>query len=173
MNRSASPVLICLSGLPFSGKTFLCTALKESLKATIVSYDDLWVKQSEENGSWQSWEQVTKIAHQHISKFLLPQSVVLFDNLGDTRAYRRTLQGLAKEKEAIFVILYLDTPASIRVKRWTENQETKHRHSVSKTRVSQKTQFEPPNRTEADLFVRVLPTTTLTDIYELVVTHIY
>lgn len=147
--------LYIMSGLPYSGKTYLAKKISEKTNVTLIAYDAIWEEMNKKLDTWLSWDQVTKIAHQRINEALSQEKSVVYDNLGDTRWYRDELKELAEKNNADAQIIFLDIPQSVRLARYEENHLNPSRHHVSKKRFNRSSdEYESPVRDENPIIIR-------------------
>jgi predicted kinase len=138
-----------MSGLPFSGKTYLSKRLAETTGFVRVSYDDIWEEKNKELHKWLDWNQVTAIAHKQILALFNDGKSVIYDDLGDTLEIREGLQALAEKVGAESRIVYVNIPEKVRQERHKKNKIVPERHDISNQRFKRSAKrFDPPGKGE-------------------------
>lgn len=129
------PLLVNLSGLPFSGKSTLARALSESLGMQIVNYDDdIYANHKHEvpvgTSAAKEFEFVQSIARQYLAKKLKSGQSLIYDDLGLQKEDRKHIADLAESCGASYVLVFLDTPTEIIEERRKANARTNGREHI-------------------------------------------
>lgn len=128
------PLLIALSGLPFSGKSTLARKLATALDLPVVSYDDdIYAKHKHEvpanTSPAEEFEIVQAIARQLIAEKLTAGQSFIYDDLGLQKEERESIRKVANDFGARYVLLFLNTPLStIEQRRKNNNQSNLRGH---------------------------------------------
>lgn len=125
------PALYIITGLPFSGKTFIANKIAIHTGAKLLSYDALWLDKYKKTGRDIPYNELSQIAQDLIKQHLTDKTSIIYDTLNDTFENRQCLRSLAKLYNSDAVLIYTNTPLEIIKKRQEQNQHSKERHSVS------------------------------------------
>jgi len=135
------PLLIVLSGLPFSGKSTLAKDLATALDLPVVSYDnDIYAKHKHEvpNGASaaEEFEVVQAIARRYIAEKLMAGESFIYDDLGLQKEERESIRKIAENSGARYILLFLDTPVSIIEQRRKDNDRSNIRGHIKDEKMS-------------------------------------
>lgn len=129
------PLLVVLSGLPFSGKSTLAKQLSEMLGLPILNYDsDVYAKHKHEvpegASAAQEFELIEAIARKYLTKKLSVGNSLIYDDLGLQREDRYYIRQVAETCGAKYVLVFLDTPIEVIEKRRKANRGTNGREDI-------------------------------------------
>ena len=129
------PTLYILCGLLFSGKTTLGKKIADIKNAQMIAFDRIWAKEkprlAPDIDEVEEWRAVLKVAHARLRETLEANKSVVYDDVNQTRDQREVLRQIAKDVDASFVIVYLNTPLNIIRDREAQNRLSKERHQVA------------------------------------------
>lgn len=154
------PLLIALSGLPFSGKSTLAKDLATALDLSIVSYDnDIYAKHKHEvpNGTpaAEEFEMVQATARRHIAEKLRVGQSFIYDDLGLQKEERESIRGIADDFGARYILLFLDTPLGIIEQRRKNNNQSNVRGHIKDEKMALNISLlEKPDSDERAIVVR-------------------
>lgn len=127
--------LFALVGMPFSGKSTLLRAIQENTSIKTIAFDSFWQdlekEMSESEKKTLTYEYVTSLIDQEISRLLEEGFSVAYDSLNDTPDQRERLHRIATDTNSVFKIIFLDTPVQLILERRKANEVAKDRHSVA------------------------------------------
>jgi predicted kinase len=110
----ANPYLICLVGIPGSGKSFWVKSFSQKSGYNIVCPDEIRAKLSGGNPSDQTHnKEVWELAYHTTKELLTNKKCVIFDSTLCNLSTLKSLVTIAKEKEAIIMFKIFDTPIDI------------------------------------------------------------
>lgn len=123
-----------MCGLPFSGKTTLAKTIVEKTGAKLIAFDKMWTDKKGELkpdlDRVEEWKIILNEAYIRIKKTLLANKSVVYDDISVREEHREVLRAIAKQSNASFVIVYLNTPMAEIKKREVKNRISKGRHEV-------------------------------------------
>ena len=129
------PTLYIMCGLPFSGKTTLAKKIAEKTGAKLIAFDRIWAEKKGELipdiDKVAEWRFILSVAYKRIRETLSANRSVVYDDINVRKEHRAALQTIAKETQAAFVIVYLNTPMSEIKSREARNKTSKKRHEVA------------------------------------------
>ena len=141
-----------MCGRSFSGKSTIARALAIALDAKIVSLDSI----NEERGLFggegiavEEWIRTNEEAARRVSVLLGDNERVVVDDISSPRFLRDDWRSLAKQRNAAFVLVYVDTPSHVMRERLLKNRERSIRHDVTDEVMTDHLEsFEPPEPDE-------------------------
>lgn len=120
-NPVIRPFLIMLSGLPGSGKTFLCRKLKERLPAVVLESDDLRKRLfPQPSYSLQESSYLFSLCHKLIAELLQKNIPVILDATNLSEKNREFLYSIAERNKAKLVLIQVEAPSEVVQKRLKE-----------------------------------------------------
>jgi len=130
------PLLIALSGLPFSGKSTLAKLLSESLSLPAVNYDnDIYAKYRhtipEGASAAKEFEMVETIGRMYLARRLAAGQSLIYDDLGLQKEDREHTRLLAKQCGATHILVFLDTSPEVIEERRQVNYKTNGRNHIA------------------------------------------
>jgi predicted kinase len=133
-NMSANIIVLC--GVPFSGKSRLAKQLSDELGLKIMSYDnDIYAVHRHEvpagTAPAKEYEAIQTIARQYLGDILSTGESIIYDDLCLERDDRNKLMQMANERNAKYILVFLDTPESVIQQRRDTNLETSARNHTS------------------------------------------
>ena len=134
------PLLIIMSGLPFSGKSTIAQKLSKKLHIQILSYDhDIYAfhksKVPPETSPAKEFEMIEAIAREQIAKKLNNGQSLIYDDLCLGQEDRQKLTALAKKCGVRSILVFLDTPLSAIEQRRKKNIEINNRNHLSDSKL--------------------------------------
>jgi len=129
------PLIISLTGLPFSGKSTLAKVLSEELSLPIVNYDnDVYAKHKHEVPAGtlpaKEFEMIETIAREYLAKKLIAGQSLIYDDLGLQKEDPEHIRQLASENGANYVLVFVDTPIEVIEERRSLNHQTNGREHI-------------------------------------------
>lgn len=147
-----------MCGLSFSGKTTLSKKIAESLKATRISFDELWVELEKDDeyfpseGGVEGWKYVCLKAEEKIASLLNDGKNVVYDNTNTKKEHRDRIKSIAEKYAAMAIVVYMHVPFDEIKQREKENLTTGERHTVQSDNFKNAVeQFEEPMEDEYTL----------------------
>ncbi len=154
------PLLIALSGLPFSGKSTLAKELAISLDFPVISYDhDIYAKHKNTvppgTPPAEEFDIVQAIARQHVTDKLVAGESFIYDDLGLQKEERESIRKIAEKANARYVLLFLDTPLDTIEQRRKENSQSNVRSHIKDEKMALNISLlEKPDSDEQAIIVR-------------------
>lgn len=129
------PVLLILTGLPFSGKSALSKDLANALgDAVHVEIDRINTERGLGIGeapiSAMDWSETYRVAYERAEQALSTSLDVVFDATNYSRAQRDILRMTARRAGAESAVIFVDTPVDECRARWLANRESGERYDV-------------------------------------------
>jgi predicted kinase len=171
------PLLIIMSGLPFSGKSTIAQQLSKELDIQILSYDDdvYAVHKSKVppgTSPAKEFDMIEAIAREHIAEKLKSGQSLIYDDLCLDREDRLKLTNLANVCKAESILIYADTPLSLIEQRRKDNIKVNNRSHISDSKLHLDISLlQPPHQNENAIIVT--PDTAITEIVSAIRARLY
>lgn len=110
----ANPVLIALSGLPGTGKSFLGQKLAERLPVIVLESDSLRKKLfPQPTYHWRESARLFRACYNLIERLLKQKIAVIFDATNLSERYRKRLFKIARRNNAKFILVRVKAPREV------------------------------------------------------------
>lgn len=128
------PTLYILCGLPYCGKSTLTKKLTARFDFKVCSVDNKISKHKMDTDkmSQSDWNLVYSEAYEDLKDYLKNGNSVIFDMGHLEKSERNTARAIAKDCNANYKLIYINTPKDEIEKRWKENETTRVRGQLSK-----------------------------------------
>jgi predicted kinase len=147
------PRMYVLTGLPFAGKTTLGKAIANSKQISMVALSDIICERgfSGKDIPGSQFARMDEEAERRARGYIRRGADVVYDITPFTKTRRDRIRNLAKESEAEFILIFVDTPREETLRRY--RKQNNREYIDHKNNVMYVTDhFEPPKEEDHLLF---------------------
>jgi len=153
------PLLIILSGLPFSGKSTIAQKLSDALDIPILSYDnDIYAYHKTSvpprTSAAKEYDIIQSIAREQLQTLLIKGDSIIYDDLNLEKSDRQLLVELCRACKAQEIIVYADTPVAVIEQRRQDNLAINTRSHIDEATMQLDISLlQPPSDDEHAIYI--------------------